>query len=98
MDAGKIGWLRGEVIKTEAVFQVAEEYLLYCHWCQGGLCTRRSSLVRHVRSCGLPRTLEEATDIVEGWMAEGDEVEQEALNMLIARICELEGKSMRGRI
>jgi len=31
-------------------------------------------------------------------MAEGDEVEQEALNMLIARICELEGKRMRGRI
>ena len=93
----KIVRLRGAVIKTQAAFRIAEEYLLHCRWCQGKLYTRRSSLVRHMQSCGSERTRKEAKEIVEGWMPGGERAEAQALNVLIFRLCELESSRKRWR-
>src|SRR5882724_7260986 len=97
MRAGEIKWLKGAVIKTEAAFRIAEEYLLHCLRCQGKIYTRRSSLVRHMQSCGSERTRKEAKEIVEGWMPGGEGAEAQALNMLIFRLCELESSRKRWR-
>jgi len=84
----KIVRLRGAVIKSEAALRLAEQYFFHCRWCQGKIYTRRSSLVRHVQSCGSKRTRKEAKEIVEGWMPGGERAESQALNKLIFRLCE----------